>query len=110
MKQTARLGRVLYTPAAVVALITGLWLVVISDFFTFDDVFVALGIAMVVIGAVLGMRVFGPGGREAASLHEAGDATGAAAVHSRLFKWALVDSALLVVTIYAMVEKIGAGG
>lgn len=108
MRQTARMGMVIYTPAAIVALITGFWLVIDSKLYEFEHVFVAIGIVMVIVGAVLGMKVFGPGGREAADLHEAGDESEAAAVNGRLHTWVLVDSALLLVTIYVMVEKIGA--
>jgi uncharacterized membrane protein len=108
MRQTARMGRVLYTPAAIVALITGVWLVIDSRLYEFEHVFVAIGFLMVIVGGVLGMRVFGPGGRQAASLHEAGDEEGAVAVNVRLRNWVLVDSALLALTIYVMVAKVGA--
>ena len=108
MRQTSRMGRVLYTPAALVALVTGIWLVLDSKLYEFEHIFVAIGVLMVIVGAVLGMRVTGPGGREAASLHEAGDEQGATAANGRLRNWVLVDSALLAVTIYVMVAKIGA--
>ena len=108
MRQTARMGRVLYSPAAIVALVTGFWLVIDSKLYEFEHVFVAVGILMVIVGAVLGMKVFGPGGREAADHHDAGDESAAAAVNGRLRNWVLVDSALLAVTIYVMVAKIGA--
>ncbi len=109
MRQTARMGTALYTPAAIVALITGLWLVAISNFYEFEQLFVTIGIGMVVVGAVLGARVFGPGGREVAELHEKGDEAGADAVHQRLRRWTLIDMSLLLFTFYAMVEKLGAG-
>ncbi|MCP3995632.1 MAG: hypothetical protein GY722_11275 [bacterium] len=48
-------------------------MVIDSRLHEFEHVFVAIGILMVIVGAVLGMKVFGPGGREAADLHEAGD-------------------------------------
>lgn len=108
MRQTARMGRLLYTPAAIVALITGFWLVIDSKLYEFEHVFVAIGVLMVIVGGVLGMRVSAPGGRQAASLHEAGDEEGAAAVNVRLRNWVLVDSALLALTIYVMVAKVGA--
>ncbi len=107
MRQISRMGKALYTPAAIVALVTGVWMVAISDFFDFEHLFVVIGILMVIVGGVLGARVFGPGGRESADLHESGDTKAAAAVDSRLRMWAFVDSALLVFTVYVMVEKLG---
>lgn len=108
MRQTSRMGRALYTPAAIVALITGFWMVINSDFYEFEHLFVGIGVLMVVFGAVLGMRVSGPGGRQSAELHENGDTVGAAAVDSRLRMWTMVDSALLLFTVYVMVERLGA--
>jgi hypothetical protein len=107
LRQTVRMGVVLYTPAAVVALITGFWLVLRDPAFEFEQFFVALGIVTVIVGGVLGARVFGPLGRRAADLHESGDDQGAAAVQSKLAMWGYVDTALVAVTIYAMVSKLG---
>jgi len=108
MRQTVRMGVVLYTPAAVVALITGFWMVLREPAFEFEQFFVAFGIFTVIIGGVLGARVFGPMGRKAAELHESGDAQGAAAVQRKLTTWGYVDTALLVFTAFAMVSRLGA--
>jgi hypothetical protein len=109
MRQTVRMGVVLYTPAAVVALLTGIFLVIDGAEWEFEQFFVALGFVTVVVGGVLGARVFGPLGRQAADLHEGGNSHGAGAIQRKLAMWGLVDTALVVVTIYAMVEKLGAG-
>jgi hypothetical protein len=104
---TVRMGQVLYTPAAVVILITGIWLVVDSAVYDFEQAFVVIGFAMVIVGAVLGAMVFGPVGRRAADLHEAGESGAVAAVEQRLLSFGLLDTALLVVTVAAMVGKWG---
>jgi uncharacterized membrane protein len=109
MRQTVRMGVVLYTPAAVVALITGFWMVFREPQYQFEQFFVALGIITVIVGGVLGARIFGPLGRKAADLHESGDEQGAAAVQSRLAMWGYLDTALVALTIYAMVSKLGVG-
>jgi uncharacterized membrane protein len=109
MRQTARMGVVLYTPAGAVALITGFWMVFREPQYEFEQFFVALGILTVIVGAVLGARIFGPLGRKAADLHESGDEQEAIAVDNRLTTWAFVDTALVVFTIYAMVSKLGVG-
>ena len=107
MRQTARMGRVVYMPAAVVLLLTGTWMVIREPVYEFEQLFVTFGVLMVILGAVLGMRVFGPGGEQSASLHEAGDEAAAAPINARLRMWALIDMAALVFTIYAMVKRLG---
>jgi hypothetical protein len=107
MRQTVRMGRVIYTPAAIVLLITGIWMVIRESVYDFEQFFVAVGVLMVIVGGVLGMKVFGPGGTESAGLHESGDEAGAVAVNSRLGMWSLVDTAALLFTIYAMVKRLG---
>ncbi len=109
MRQTVRMGIIVYTPAAVIALITGVFLVIDGAQWDFEQSFVALGFITVIVGAVLGARIFGPLGRKVADLYDSGDATAAAAVQSKLGMWGYVDTALVVVTIYAMVSKLGAG-
>jgi uncharacterized membrane-anchored protein len=108
MRQTLRMGNFVYAPAAVVALITGIFLVIDGAQWEFEQFFVALGFITVIVGAVLGTRVFGPLGRKAAELYDSGDAAAAAAVQSKLGMWGYVDTALIVLTIYAMVSKLGA--
>lgn len=108
MRQTVRMGVVLNTPAALVALATGFWIVIRDSAFEFEQFFVALGIFTVIVGAVLGARILGPLGRKAADLHENGDEQGAAVVEGKLTMWGYVNTALLVITIYAMVSKLGA--
>ena len=107
MRQTARLGIVLYTPAAVVLLITGSWMVIRESAFEFEQAFVTIGIVTVIISAVLAMRVFGPGGREVADLHEQGDEIPAVVAHKRLAIYGLLDTALIVFTVWAMVKRLG---
>ena len=61
-----------------------------------------------IVGGLIGARIFGPLGRKAADLHDSGDDRAAAAVERRLTMWGFIDTALVVVTIYAMVAKLGA--
>lgn len=107
MRQTSRMSLVLYMPAAIVLLITGFWMVIRDNLYEFEQAFVAIGIITVIVGAVLGMRVFGPGGEEAADLHDAGDEAKVAPLHKRLAIYVLVDTVLVVFTIWAMVKRLG---
>jgi uncharacterized membrane protein len=102
-----RLGRVLYPPAAVLVLLTGIGLVLDSDVYGFGSVFVTIGFAVVVISAVLGTVVFGPRYTKAAEAIEAGDDAGGRAIATTAMPAAYIDVALLIVTIAAMVGKWG---
>lgn len=107
MRQTVRIGKAIVSPAAVVLLITGFWMVLRDSLYDFEQTFVVIGVLMVIVGSVLGMRVFGPGGREAAGLHEAGDTAAVGKAHQRLAMFGAIDTALLIFTIWAMVTRLG---
>lgn len=105
---TVAMGRVLYPPAAVAILVSGIFLVLTSNGgYRFSDLFVTIGFAMVVVGGVLGSTVFGPAGKQAAERREAGDAAAAVSVERRLRRVGLIDTVLLLVTITAMVWRLG---
>ena len=101
--------RVLYMPAAMIVLITGLLLVTAVDDSPFEmsDTFVSIGFLAVIVGAGLGMGFFAPNGRKAADAYDAGDVTTAAALDRKIVAGGLVDMAVLVVTVIAMVSKWG---
>lgn len=108
MRATVTMGRLLYTPAAILSLLTGFALVLRSGSpYEFEQAFVVIGVAMVVAGAVLGARVFGPQGERAAAAFEAGNGDGAREIVARLTAFGFLDSALLVVTVWAMTAKWG---
>lgn len=107
MRQTVRLGTAVYTPSAVVILITGFWMVLRDSLYEFEQTFVVIGILMVILGSVFGMRIFGPGRREAAALHEAGETKAADKTHQRLGMFGAIDTVLLLFTIWAMVARLG---
>jgi uncharacterized membrane protein len=109
MRQTVRMGLVLYAPTALIALLTGIYLVVDSPNWEFEQPFVVLGFVTVIVGGVIGSRIIGPLGRKVAELYESGDTPTAAIVGRKLGLWGYADTALIVFTIYAMVEKLGVG-
>lgn len=108
LRGTVALGTRLYTPASVLVLLTGIGLVLASDTYGFGAVFVIIGFLMVVAGTVLGTTVFGPQGRRAAALRDAGEEAGAVAVERRLAGFGMLDTLLLAFTIATMVWKLGA--
>lgn len=107
MRSVLRMGTRLYTPAAVLVLLTGFGLVLDSDLYDFEHVFVVIGIATVIVAGVLGARVFGPRSEEAAAAFESGDDAAGVAVVNRTIPFAVVDTALVVVTVVAMVGRWG---
>lgn len=106
LRTTVAFGSRVYTPAAVLLLITGIWMIAINPAYDFENAFAIIGVVMVIIGAVLGARVFGPVGAAAAELREKGDA--ATSLYSRLQTFGAIDTALLTITIAAMVWRWGA--
>jgi hypothetical protein len=107
MRSTVLMGTRLYTPSAIVALITGIVVAIDRDY-SFGSFFITLGFVTVVIGAVLGIRVFGPFGTKAAEAYEAGDDAEVTRLTGRLRAFGAFDMALLTVTIASMVMQWGA--
>lgn len=103
---TSVLARRLYMPAAILILITGVLLVLQSDGYGFDSTFVTIGFAMIVVGAVLGIVVFGPGGDAAADAVESGEQSAIRSAVARITRWGVVDTLLLLVTITVMVVRL----
>jgi uncharacterized membrane protein len=107
MRQTVRLGKVLFSPAAIVVLISGVWMVLREPVYEFEQVFVVIGIVAVLLGAFLGMRVYGPGGEELADLHEAGETADVRVKHRRLLTIGAAEIVFLLFTVWAMVTRLG---
>ncbi len=102
------MGKVLYPVAAVVVLLSGFGLLGTSNnVFSLSDTFIIVGVVMVVIGAALGMAFFGPHGEKAAAAYTEGDSDRGTAMVRRTAGMGTLDTALLVVTIAAMVMKWG---
>ena len=116
-------GRILYMPAAILVLITGSWLVLDSEWAEFSHAFVSVehrtstvtdgsarfrvGIALAGSFAVLGMVVIAKIGQRSTAAFGAGDNTAGNAEINKLIPWAVLDTALIVLVIFAMVGKWG---
>jgi len=103
-----RLSTVLYMPAAILILLTGVILVLQSDAYDFDNLFVAIGFVTIAIGALLGTFVFGPVSQRAADAIDANDSAAIKASTGRLAMFGVIDSLLVLTTITVMVLKLGA--
>lgn len=104
---TTALSTRLYIPAAVLILLTGVLLVLNNEAYGFGEVFVTIGFGMIVVGALLGQFVFGPGGEAVAEAVEAEDQTAIRSTVGRMTRFGLIDTLLLLFTITAMVLRLG---
>jgi hypothetical protein len=75
--------------------------------YEFEQTFVTIGFLTVIAGLVLGIRVFGPRGRQVAAWHDASDETRAGAAHQKLMMFGVIDTAIVVITILVMVDRTG---
>lgn len=107
MDTTVFWGRVLYMPASILILATGVGLVLESSLYDFSHAFVSIGFAAVIISAVMAMVVFAKGGEQASAAFNGGDeAVGHVAVN-RMIRFGMLDTAILLFAIVAMVGKWG---
>lgn len=106
MRVAAKLGGRLYMPAGIVLLASGIWLVLEGPW-GFEDLFVGIGVVVVIIGAILGPVVFTPTGFKAAEAIEKGDEAGVRAAVGRITGFATLDTLLVLFAVFAMVSKMG---
>jgi hypothetical protein len=104
----ARLSTRLYMPVGILLVLTGIWMVLDSEVFSFASGFVSIGFVVVVIGALLGKFVFEPGSERAALAFEAGDRGAIKAAVGRVAAFGTLDTLLMLFAITAMVIKLGA--
>ena len=102
-----KMGRLYYPPSAVVILATGIWLVIDNDAYNFEDSFVVIGVVSVILGAFLGIRIFGPLAQQARAAHEAQDETALDRTYRRFAGFGVLDIAILAFAVISMVTKLG---
>jgi uncharacterized membrane protein len=99
--------RTVFTPAAAVVLVTGVWMVLDGPAFGFDSAWILIGLFAVVasMGAAHGYTV--PAARRAIKLMEEGRAPEAGAIVARLTPVIQAVITVLVITVWAMIAKPG---
>ena len=105
-----QMGRSYYPPTVVpadVLLVTGILLVLDSSVYEFQNGFVIVGIASVIVGILLGTKVFAPLAKSAVRAHNDADATAVARTYRRFRAFGVLDLAILVFAVFAMVTKLG---
>lgn len=104
---TEKLSGRFYIPVGVTVLITGVLLVLDSEVYGFGTTFVTIGFVAIIVGAILGSVVFGPRSTAIADAIDSGDTTLATTTRESTGRWGIVDTLVLLFTIYAMVAKLG---
>ncbi len=105
---SGNMAKIYYTIAGVAILITGVVLVLDNDSIEFSAAYVSLGFLAVILGAAGGMAFFGPKSREFIAAHQAGDDAAIAGLRTKFSVMALIDTAIVILTIFAMVGRWGA--
>ena len=101
--------RYLYIPAYLIVLITGVLLVTAVDDSPYEmsDTFVLIGLIAILAGAVLGEIYVAHQSRKVAAAYDADDMRTAASIEQKLAIASLVDMAVIVVAVVAMVSTWG---
>jgi uncharacterized membrane protein len=103
-RQTIFLGERYYNAAGTLLGITGVLLVLDGDW-SWGSGFIWVGITVLVIGGVMGGVFFGPLAKRRAEALEAGDVAAADQAQARIIPLALLDTALILLALLAMVDK-----
>lgn len=100
------MGTRFYAVVGVLVLLTGIGLVMLdSTPWEFSSGFVGLGIGVVILAAILGAAVFSPMQAKRVAALESGDTIAAKRLMSRIIGFGLFDTALILLTVVAMVHK-----
>jgi hypothetical protein len=103
-RQTIWLGERYYNVAGALIGVTGV-LLVLDGNWSWGSGFIWVGIAVVVIGGVLGVAHFGPQARARAEALESGDTAAADRALGKIIPAAVVDTLLLLTAVLAMVDR-----
>lgn len=98
-----RMGLRLFNPAGILILLSGVLLVVDGPW-RFENASVVIGILIVVMGALLGARVFTPLSRRAQAAHQ----RALEGPYQRFRAFGALDTGLIILAVALMVLKLGA--
>lgn len=104
MQSVQKASNPVYGGASAVILATGIYLV-LDGGYSFGDTFVAIGIAILIIGGALAGLVFNRQTKVAIAAYESGNAAAAAPANKAIAMWGTIDTVLVAVAVLAMVAK-----
>lgn len=99
-------GRVAFSVAAVLTLVTGVWLT-LDQSISMGSTFVTIGFAVVIVGTVLGMAVYAPACKQLITAIDAGDKSAEEAASKKLMTTNAVNAILLLIAVVSMVATWG---
>ena len=101
-------GRIVFSAAGILTLITGIWLVIDSEAgISMGSAFVSIGFAVVIIGTALGIAVYAPACKQMIAAVDAGDAAAEGAASRKLMTTNAVNAILLLIAVVSMVGRWG---
>jgi hypothetical protein len=100
-----RTGNVLFKPAGIIVLLSGVALVLDGPW-KFTNLFVIIGLIAVVNGAVFGARVSGPMTKSLQEAHQASDIPRLRALYRKFGTLVLADVLVVAVALVSMVLKL----
>src|SRR5688500_8129153 len=103
-RQQIWLGQRYYGPIGILIGVSGVLLVLDGDW-PWDSGFIWVGIVVLIIGAVMGIAVFTPLANRRLTAQESGDEATASRMQRTITPLALLDTALVVLAVLAMVHK-----
>ncbi len=102
-------GKFVFNISGIAVLALGIWIVIDSDVFGFDDWWVSLAMAVVIASAILGMAFYGPQTGKALAIagDKGGDDPAVVSISDRLLQVASIELVFLLFVLWTMVFKPG---
>lgn len=102
VEQSRALGKVLFFPASIVTVVSGVVLVATEDWLAFGDLWILVGFGGIVVSPVIQMTIAERARERFTSLVEAGRSTGVLAGARALTLVNVIDLVVLLVVVWAM--------
>lgn len=106
-KTAGTLGRRYFIPATVLVLLTGIGLVLNSDAYDWGDLFVNIGLGVIIVNAVLAIGVQLPTGKRIVAAIEGADFPTAGGLARKAGKIGMTTTLLVLAATVVMVMKVG---
>lgn len=109
-RQMEGLGKLYFSPLALLTLVTGIWMVAATEGFSFGDPWILIGFGGIVLTSAVGIGLITPTGQKLLeeSQRPEPDPAALASHGGRIRALAITNTAILVFVVWSMVTKIGA--
>lgn len=109
-RQMEHMGKLYFSPLAVVTLVTGVWMVATTEGISFEDAWIVMGFAGILVTLTIGLGVITPTGKRLLEESRKPEPSGAAIASygKRIRALSLINILVLVVVVWSMVARPGA--